>query len=70
MYLFERKWADHDLQQRQPVNVEVLPKALDEEVASYMVKGFGGVVTRLTDTQANYLNVKQDGPFKTETYKY
>ena len=70
MYLFERKWADHDLQQRQPINVEVLPKALDEEVASYMVKGFGGVVTRLTDTQAKYLNVKQDGPFKTETYKY
>jgi adenosylhomocysteinase len=70
MYLFERKWADHDPQQRQPINVEVLPKALDEEVASYMVKGFGGVVTRLTDTQAEYLNVQQDGPFKTETYKY
>ena len=70
MYLFERKWADHDLQQRQPVNVEVLPKALDEEVASYMVKGFGGVVTRLTDNQAKYLNVKSEGPFKSETYKY
>ncbi|MFT6039466.1 MAG: adenosylhomocysteinase [Candidatus Azotimanducaceae bacterium] len=70
MYLFERKWADHDPQQRQPINVEVLPKALDEEVASYMVKGFGGIVTRLTNTQAEYLNVKQDGPFKTETYKY
>ena len=33
MYLYERAWADHDLQQRQEVTVEVLPKALDEEVA-------------------------------------
>jgi adenosylhomocysteinase len=70
MYLFERKWADHDLQQRQPVNVEVLPKALDEEVASYMVEGFGGVVTRLTNAQADYLNVKAEGPYKPEAYKY
>jgi adenosylhomocysteinase len=70
MYLFERKWADHDLQQRQPITVEVLPKALDEEVASYMVQGFGGVITRLTDKQAQYINVKAEGPFKPEAYKY
>ena len=70
MYLFERKWADHDLNQRQPVTVEVLPKALDEEVASYMVQGFGGVLTQLTDKQAGYINVPTEGPFKPETYKY
>jgi adenosylhomocysteinase len=48
----------------------VLPKALDEEVASYMVEGFGGVMTRLTTQQANYINVTEEGPFKPETYKY
>jgi len=43
MYLYERAWANHDPKQRQDVSVEVLPKALDEEVASYMVQGFGGI---------------------------
>ena len=70
MYLYERAWADHDIQQRQEVTVEVLPKALDEEVASYMVQGFGGVMTRLTKSQAEYINVPEEGPFKSETYKY
>jgi adenosylhomocysteinase len=70
MYLYERAWADHDLQQRQPVTLEVLPKALDEEVATYMVQGFGGTLTQLTKDQASYINVPEEGPFKSETYKY
>ena len=70
MYLFERKWADHDVSQRQPITVEVLPKALDEEVATYMVEGFGGVLTKLTSDQAKYIDVAVEGPFKNETYKY
>jgi adenosylhomocysteinase len=70
MYLYERAWADHDIKQRQEVTVEVLPKALDEEVASYMVQGFGGVMTQLTKGQAKYINVPQEGPFKPEAYKY
>ena len=70
MYLYERAWADHDPSQRQDVTVEVLPKALDEEVASYMVQGFGGIMTQLTEDQASYINVPQEGPFKPEAYKY
>ena len=70
MYLFEQKWADHNLSQRQPITVEVLPKALDEEVALYMVQGFGGVMTKLTDKQADYIRVPQEGPYKPESYKY
>lgn len=70
MHLYERAWADHNDSQKQPVTVEVLPKALDEEVASYMVAGFGGVVTQLTEDQAKYINVSIEGPFKPETYKY
>jgi adenosylhomocysteinase len=70
MYLYERAWADHDLKQRQDVTVEVLPKALDEEVAGYMVQGFGGTLTQLTGQQASYINVPEEGPFKSDTYKY
>ena len=70
MYLYERAWASHDIKQRQPVTVEVLPKALDEEVALYMVEGFGGTITRLTQNQADYINVSTEGPFKLEGYKY
>ena len=70
MHLYEQRWADQDPAQRAPVGVEVLPKKLDEEVAELMVEGFGGVVTRLTTAQADYINVTADGPFKPETYKY
>ena len=51
-------------------NVQVLPKELDEEVASYMVEGFGGVMTKLTKDQAEYINVDEAGPYKPEYYKY
>jgi adenosylhomocysteinase len=39
-------------------------------VAADMVAGFGGVMTKLTITQADYINVPFDGPFKSESYKY
>ncbi len=67
IYLFEKKFADHPGEQ---VTVEVLPKRLDEEVATYMVRGFGGVITKLTSEQAAYLNTPIEGPFKPETYRY
>ncbi len=70
MRLFENAWADNDPSQRQPVSVEVLPKELDEEVASYMVEGFGGVVSKLTNEQAEYIHVDKAGPFKPESYRY
>lgn len=69
MFLFERKFADQDPGDRK-ITVEVLPKHLDEEVARYMVEGFGGVITQLTKTQADYISVPVDGPFKTDSYKY
>ena len=50
--------------------VTVLPKKLDEEVAAYMVEGFGGVITRLSQEQADYIHVPVDGPFKNDDYKY
>ncbi len=66
MYLFDKKFADNGGN----IYVEVLPKKLDEEVAADMVAGFGGVITKLTDAQADYINVPNQGPFKAENYKY
>jgi len=71
IYLFERKFADMmEAEKAESVYVKVLPKKLDEEVAKDMVEGFGGVITKLTDDQAKYINVKVDGPYKPESYKY
>ncbi len=67
MHLFDAKWAD---KKTEPLYVKVLPKKLDEEVAADMVRGFNGVLTKLTPVQADYINVKVDGPFKTDDYKY
>lgn len=71
MYLFERKFAELPKDEKSKnLYVRVLPKKLDEEVAAEMVKGFGGVLTKLTNDQAKYIHVKVDGPFKPEAYKY
>ncbi len=67
MHLFEKKWADS---KTEPITVKVLPKKLDEEVAADMVRGFSGVMTQLTPVQADYINVKIEGPYKTDDYKY
>ena len=71
IYLYERKFADlEDDMKKDSITLEVLPKSLDEEVAAHMVRGFGGVITQLTQEQANYINVSVEGPFKVDSYKY
>jgi adenosylhomocysteinase len=71
IYLFDQKFADFPEEDKlKKITVEVLPKKLDEEVAAGMVGGFGGVLTKMTDAQAEYINTPKEGPFKPETYKY
>ncbi len=71
MYLWDAKFADlPEADKAQNIYVKVLPKKLDEEVAADMVEGFGGVLTKLTQTQADYIKVPVEGPFKPESYKY
>ena len=67
MHLFAQRSADNPGRE---ITLEVLPKKLDEEVAAHMVAGFGGVITKLTNEQANYINVDVEGPFKIDSYKY
>ena len=71
MYLFDQKFADlPEGAKSDNIFVKVLPKKLDEEVAAGMVGGFGGVLTQMTDAQADYINTPKEGPFKPEAYKY
>merc|ERR1712014_36814 len=51
-------------------DVYLLPKALDEKVASLHLPALGAELTKLTKAQADYIGVKGDGPFKGDTYRY
>ena len=50
--------------------VYVLPKHLDEKVARLHLKKIGANLTALTPQQAAYINVKPEGPFKADQYRY
>ena len=50
--------------------VYVLPKHLDEKVASLHLKKLGVNLTQLSQAQADYINVPVNGPFKPEHYRY
>jgi adenosylhomocysteinase len=71
MHLFDAKFAAMSSNEKlSNITVEVLPKKLDEEVAAGMVSGFGGVLTQMTDNQADYIGVPKDGPYKPDAYRY
>ena len=67
--LFKDAFANKKEEEKE-VYVNVLPKKLDEEVASLMVNGFGGTLTKLTKEQQEYLSIQADGPFKSRSYSY
>ena len=71
-FLYKQGFAsiNDETTKQEMLKVQVLPMELDEEVASYMVEGFGGVITKLTKDQADYINVDVDGPYKPDYYKY
>ncbi|HRS18770.1 MAG TPA: adenosylhomocysteinase [Bacteroidales bacterium] len=50
--------------------VYTLPKILDEKVARLHLDKLGVKLTKLTTTQANYLGVAIDGPYKPDHYRY
>jgi len=53
-----------------PPKVMVLPKKLDEEVARLHLARLGVKLTKLTSEQADYIGVDQEGPFKSDHYRY
>ncbi|NKB18920.1 MAG: adenosylhomocysteinase [Alphaproteobacteria bacterium] len=50
--------------------VYVLPKHLDEKVATLHLAKLGVKLTQLTDEQSSYLGLPQDGPYKPDHYRY
>merc|ERR1712187_793758 len=51
-------------------NVYLLPKHLDEKVASLHLPSLGAELTKLTKEQADYIGVSVTGPFKGDHYRY
>ncbi|WP_104203221.1 adenosylhomocysteinase [Billgrantia saliphila] len=71
IHLYQQRFADLPPADKQGgLAVTVLPRHLDEEVARYMVEGFGGVLTRMTEQQAEYTGVPVEGPYKPDAYRY
>ena len=60
-------WENRDKYENK---VYVLPKKLDEEVARLHLERLGAKLTKLTKKQADYIGVKQEGPFKSDMYRY
>lgn len=52
------------------IGVYQLPKHLDEEVARLHLEQLGVKLTKLTQDQADYIGVPQNGPFKPDYYRY
>jgi len=60
-------WTKGDQYEKQ---VYVLPKHLDEKVASLHLAKIGAMLSQLNDKQAKYIGVPVEGPFKPEAYRY
>jgi adenosylhomocysteinase len=52
------------------LGVHVLPKHLDEKVARLHLDALGVKLTELSKTQADYLGVDINGPYKSDLYRY
>ena len=57
-------------QDKHELGVTMLPKKLDEEVARLHLEKLGVKLTKLTKEQADYIGVPQEGPFKSDYYRY
>ncbi|RJU99728.1 MAG: adenosylhomocysteinase, partial [Candidatus Poseidoniales archaeon] len=60
-------WANRDTAE---INVSILPKHLDEEVALLHLERIGAKLTPLSKDQADYIGVEVQGPYKPEAYRY
>jgi adenosylhomocysteinase len=60
-------WMNHDKYENK---VYVLPKHLDEKVARLHLAKIGVELETLTQSQADYIGVSVEGPFKNDAYRY
>jgi adenosylhomocysteinase len=62
-------WTEKD-SGKYPVGVYTLPKHLDEKVARLQLTRLNAQLTELTPEQAAYIGVSQQGPYKSDRYRY
>ena len=62
-------WNDREFS-NYAVEVHMLPKKLDEEVARLHLDQLGVKLTVLSQEQADYMGIPVDGPYKPEHYRY
>jgi adenosylhomocysteinase len=60
-------WKDGKTMEKK---VFLLPKELDEEVARLHLEQLGAKLTKLNEKQAKYIGVNQEGPYKSDAYRY
>jgi adenosylhomocysteinase len=60
----------HNNAEKIGIQVLMLPKKLDEEVARLHLEKLGVKLTKLSAEQAKYIGVSVDGPYKPEHYRY
>ncbi|XP_074605706.1 adenosylhomocysteinase [Brevipalpus obovatus] len=53
-----------------PIGVHLLPRKLDEEVAALHLPHLGAKLTTLNSKQSDYLGISNQGPFKSDLYRY
>jgi adenosylhomocysteinase len=63
-------WENKDKDTYKPGMVYKLPKELDEKVAALHLPALNAELTELKQDQADYIDVKVQGPFKHEMYRY
>ncbi|KZZ90538.1 adenosylhomocysteinase [Moelleriella libera RCEF 2490] len=67
---FSEKHVEFARTSKLDVGVYVLPKILDEEVARLHLSHVQAELSTLTKVQADYLGLPQEGPFKSDIYRY
>jgi len=63
-------WQNQTTDKYQKGKVYVLPKHLDEKVAALHLPALNAELTELNNTQADYIDVPVEGPFKKQEYRY
>ena len=63
-------WTNKDTNKYEKGKVYKLPKELDEKVAALHLPALNAELTTLSQEQADYIDVKVQGPFKHELYRY
>ena len=63
-------WENRNNEKYEKGKVYVLPKELDEKVARLHLPALGAELTVLSNEQAEYIDVKVEGPYKPVSYRY